>query len=89
MRYTIVMEKAPANYAAYVPGLPGCIATGATVAEAEFLIREAVEFHVEGIKQMAFQSLPQPSRVRRRVGIVIRPSRIPQTLAICNNPITS
>lgn len=41
MRYAIVIEKAPANYAAYVPDLPGCIATGSTVAETESLIREA------------------------------------------------
>ena len=50
MRYAIVIEKAPSNYAAYVPDLPGCIATGATVEETESLIREAIEFHLEGLK---------------------------------------
>ncbi|MDR4470848.1 MAG: type II toxin-antitoxin system HicB family antitoxin, partial [Nitrospira sp.] len=50
MRYAIVIEKAPANYAAYVPDLPGCIATGATVEETESFIREAIEFHLEGLK---------------------------------------
>lgn len=49
MRYAVVIEKAPLNYAAYVPDLPGCLATGATVAETESLIREAIEFHLEGI----------------------------------------
>ncbi|MBX3320351.1 MAG: type II toxin-antitoxin system HicB family antitoxin [Nitrospira sp.] len=50
MRYAIVIEKAPANYAAYVPDLPGCIATGATVEETESFIREAIGFHLEGLK---------------------------------------
>ena len=49
MRYAIVIENAPANYAAYVPDLPGCITTGATVAETESLIREAIEYHHEGL----------------------------------------
>ena len=66
MRYTIVIEKAPSNFAAYVPDLPGCIATGATVTETESLIRETIEFHLEGLKT---DGLPiplswQPSRVR-------------------------
>lgn len=50
MRYAIVIEKAPSNYAAYVPDLPGCVATGATVEEPEKLIREAIEFHLEGLR---------------------------------------
>ena len=57
MRCAIVIEKAPANYAAYVPDLPGCIATGATAAETESLIREAIEFHIEGLK---LDGLPIP-----------------------------
>ena len=56
MRYAIVIEKAPTNYAAYVPDLPGCIATGSTVAETEYLIREAIEFISKVSSQMAFQS---------------------------------
>ena len=44
MRYAIVVEKAEGNYAAYVPDLPGCIATGATVEEVESLIKEAIAF---------------------------------------------
>lgn len=58
MRYAIVIEKAPANYTAYVPDLPGCIATGASVAETESLTREAIEFHLEGLKA---DGLPIPS----------------------------
>ncbi|MDR4494199.1 MAG: type II toxin-antitoxin system HicB family antitoxin [Nitrospirales bacterium] len=50
MRYAIVIEKSISNFAAYVPDLPGCIATGHTVAETESLIREAIEVHIEGLK---------------------------------------
>jgi predicted RNase H-like HicB family nuclease len=50
MRYAIVIENAGTNYSAYVPDLPGCIATGATVAEAEQHIREAIEIHLEGMR---------------------------------------
>jgi predicted RNase H-like HicB family nuclease len=50
MRYAVVIEKSTSNFAAYVPDLPGCIATGETVAETESLIREAIEFHIEGLK---------------------------------------
>ena len=60
MRYAIVIEKAPSNYAAYVPDLPGCIATGASVAETESLIREAIEFHLEGLKADGLP-IPAPS----------------------------
>ena len=68
LRYAIVIEKAPSNYAGYVPDLPGCIATGATVAETESLIREAIEFHLEGLKEdgLPNPSTQQPSRIRRR-----------------------
>jgi predicted RNase H-like HicB family nuclease len=58
MRYAIVIEKAPGNYSAYVPDLPGCIATGATVAEVEAEIREAIVFHLEGLRQ---DGLPVPA----------------------------
>ncbi|MBH0188818.1 MAG: type II toxin-antitoxin system HicB family antitoxin [Nitrospira sp.] len=63
MRYAVVIEKAPANYAAYVPDLPGCIATGATVAETESLIREAVECHLEGLKADGLPIPPSSSQV--------------------------
>jgi predicted RNase H-like HicB family nuclease len=51
MRYAFVIEKAGSNYSAYVPDLPGCVATGATVEEAERSIREAVEFHLDGMRE--------------------------------------
>ena len=51
MRYAVVIEKAAGNYSAYVPDLPGCVATGATVEEVEEQIREAIVFHVEGLRE--------------------------------------
>jgi predicted RNase H-like HicB family nuclease len=50
VRYAIVIENAGSNYSAYVPDLPGCIATGESVADTERLIREAIEFHLEGLR---------------------------------------
>ena len=60
MRYAIVIEKAESNYAAYVPDLPGCVATGATVEETERSIREAIEIHVEGLRADGLP-IPEPS----------------------------
>ena len=51
MRYAVVIEKTENNYSAYVPDLPGCVATGATVGETESEIRDAIRFHVEGLKE--------------------------------------
>lgn len=50
MRYATVIESAENNFSAHVPDLPGCVATGATVEEPENLIREAIEFHLEGLR---------------------------------------
>ena len=60
MRYAIVIEKASGNYSAYVPDLPGCVAAGDTEAEVESLIREAIEFHVAGLREDGL-SVPTPS----------------------------
>lgn len=51
MRYAIVIEKAKGNFSAYVPDLPGCIATGESVAEVECHIREAILLHIEGLRE--------------------------------------
>jgi predicted RNase H-like HicB family nuclease len=59
MRYAIVIEKAEGNYSAYVPDLPGCVATGATVPEVEAQIREAIAFHVEGMREDGID-VPEP-----------------------------
>ena len=63
MRYAIVIENAGANCSAYVPDLPGCVATGATVAETEQQIREAIEFHIEGMRADGAPVPPPSSRV--------------------------
>jgi predicted RNase H-like HicB family nuclease len=62
MRYAIVVEKAESNYAAYVPDLPGCVATGATVEETEARLREAIKLHIEGMREDGL-SIPEPSSV--------------------------
>ena len=58
MRYAIVIEKAAENYSAYVPDLPGCVATGPTVESVEAHIREAIRFHIEGLEE---DGLPVPA----------------------------
>ncbi len=58
MRYAIVIEQATANYSAYVPDLPGCVATGNTLEEVEEQIREAIAFHLEGLRE---DGLPVPT----------------------------
>ena len=63
MRYAIVIEKADRNYAAYIPDLPGCVATGATIEETRCEIQEAIEFHIEGLRADGLP-IPEPrSRV--------------------------
>jgi predicted RNase H-like HicB family nuclease len=57
MRYAVVIEKAGTNYSAYVPDLPGCIATGATVAAAGQEIRAAIRFYLDGLQE---DGLPIP-----------------------------
>ena len=60
MKYAVVIEKAESNYSAYVPDLPGCVATGATVEETEREIRAAIEFHLDGLRREG-HDVPAPS----------------------------
>ena len=60
MRYAVIIEKAENNYAAYVPDLPGCIATGQTVEETELQIQEAIQFHLQGMREDGLP-IPEPS----------------------------
>ena len=57
MKYAVVFEDAGTNYSAYVPDLPGCIATGESIEETENEIRAAIQFHLEGMKK---SGLPIP-----------------------------
>lgn len=61
-RYAIVIEKTATNYGGYVPDLPGCVATGATVAETEQLLREAIALHLAGMREDGLL-IPEPSSV--------------------------
>lgn len=60
MRYAIVIEKAANNYSAYVPDLPGCVSTGQTVLEVEHEIIEAIQFHLDGMRENGLE-IPEPS----------------------------
>jgi predicted RNase H-like HicB family nuclease len=60
MRYAVVIEKGEGNYGAYVPDLPGCVATGDTIEEVEREIQEAIEFHLEGMRADGLP-IPAPS----------------------------
>lgn len=60
MRYAVVIERAEGNYSAYVPDLPGCVATGVTVQEAEREIREAIAFHLDGLREDGLP-IPEPT----------------------------
>jgi predicted RNase H-like HicB family nuclease len=62
MRYAIVVEKTETNYSAYVPDLPGCVATGSSVEDAENEIRVAIEFHIEGLREDGL-AIPQATSV--------------------------
>ena len=63
MRYAIVIENAGANYSAYVPDLPGCVAVGESLAEVERQIREAIAFHLEGMREDGSPIPPPSSKV--------------------------
>jgi predicted RNase H-like HicB family nuclease len=59
MRYTVILERGESSYGAFVPDLPGCIAAGETEEETLHLIKEAIEFHIEGLKEDG-QPVPEP-----------------------------
>jgi predicted RNase H-like HicB family nuclease len=64
VKYAIVIEKAEANYSAYVPDLPGCVAVGDTLEEVEQAMREAIEFHLEGMQQEGLL-VPEPTSISK------------------------
>jgi predicted RNase H-like HicB family nuclease len=66
MRYAVVIEKANSNYSAYVPDLPGCIATGATIREVEDEIRDATRFHIDGLREDGVP-VPAPTSIAEYV----------------------
>jgi predicted RNase H-like HicB family nuclease len=62
MRYAMVIEKGDHNYSAYLPDLPGCVTTGGTVEELKHNMQEAIELHLEGLKEDGLP-IPEPSEV--------------------------
>ena len=66
MRYAIVIERADGNYSAYVPDLPGCAAAGPTVKAVELEIRDAIRFHIDGLKAEGLQ-VPAPTSIAEYV----------------------
>ena len=66
MRYAIVIEMAKGNYSAYVPDLPGCVATGVTIPEVEAEIRGAIRRHVDGLKADGL-TVPTPTSIAQYV----------------------
>ena len=68
MRFAIVIERAETNYSAYVPDLPGCVATGSSVSEVEAELREAIAFHLEGLREDGLTP-PQPSSQVKTIDI--------------------
>jgi predicted RNase H-like HicB family nuclease len=72
MRYLVVIERARRNYSAYVPDLPGCVATGATAAAARKAIQGAIEFHIQGLRE---DGLPVPKPSARSAQIPVKGGR--------------
>ncbi len=68
MKYMVVIEKGVTSYGAHVPDLPGCIAVGQSREEVLVLIREAIELHIEGLKE-AGEPVPTPSSVSEYVNV--------------------
>ena len=62
LKYAVIYEKTSTGYSAYVPDLPGCITTGSTREETERLMREAIEFHLAGMREDG-DPIPEPTTV--------------------------
>lgn len=60
MKYLIVIEKSKTGYSAYSPDLPGCVSTGTTIEETEQNMREAIAFHLDGLKEDGYE-IPKPT----------------------------
>ena len=69
MRYTVLIEKGETSYGAYVPDLPGCVAVGETIEEVKTLIAEAIEFHIEGMREDGLP-IPKPTSLAPEVEVL-------------------
>ena len=68
MRYLVILEQGPSSFGAYVPDLPGCVAVGDAREEVLTLIQEAIEFHLEGLKEEGL-SIPRPASTSALVDV--------------------
>jgi predicted RNase H-like HicB family nuclease len=68
MKYAVVFEQAESNWAAYVPDLPGCMTTGATLLETETNIREAIEGHLRTLREFG-DPVPRPTSVAKEIEV--------------------
>ncbi len=66
--YTVFFEQTPTGYSAHVPDLPGCVAAGETSEETRQLIREAIEFHIEGMR-LHGEAVPEPTIMIEQVKV--------------------
>jgi predicted RNase H-like HicB family nuclease len=69
MKYVVIIERGENSYGAYVPDLPGCVAVGETKEEALKLIKEAIELHIESMREEGF-AIPEPSSIVEYVQIL-------------------
>ena len=67
-QYTVILERGPRNWSAYVPDLPGCVAAARSRVEIEWLIREAIEFHVEAMRADGLL-IPEPTTEALQVAV--------------------
>jgi predicted RNase H-like HicB family nuclease len=69
MKYAVLYEKTATGYSAHVPDLPGCVAAGDTLEETEQLMREAIEMHLEGMREDG-DSIPEPSTIANYITVL-------------------
>jgi len=67
-KYAVICEQAESNWAAYVPDLPGCITTGSTLEEAERNIREAIQGHLQTLREFG-EPVPSPTSLAKEIEI--------------------
>ena len=70
MHYTVVIEEGPASFGAYVPDLPGCVAAAETRGEVVRLIHEAIEFHIEALREDG-KPVPEPHSTAEQIEIAV------------------
>lgn len=68
MEYVVVVEKSETGFGAYIPDLPGCVAVGETREETLSLIREAVDFHIESLREHG-ERVPSPSATAEKIAV--------------------